>query len=102
MAEIEVKIKDKEVLQQINQKLEQAVRQACIMVQDDAKQACPVRTGRLQGSISHEVESSDSGVEGIVGTNVEYGPFVELRKPFLKPAGEKNRESILNLFKGLV
>lgn len=58
-----------------------------------AKAACPKKTGRLQGSITHQQESEN--VE-VVGTNVEYGPYVELgtskmkARPFLRPAAENH------------
>lgn len=56
-----------------------------------AKAACPVDTGRLRNSITHQQESEN--VE-VVGTNVSYGPYVELgtskmaAQPFLRPAAE--------------
>lgn len=101
---IEVKIKDKEVLAQIDSLLEQKLREACVLVMDDAKQNCPVDTGRLQGSITYAVE----GKEGAVGSNVEYAPYVEggtsrmAARHFLQNAGDSNRQKIINLFKGLV
>lgn len=61
-----------------------------------AKRLCPVDTGRLRNSITHQ--QFDENTE-IVGTNVSYAPFVELPhystsgnlipgKPFLRPAAE--------------
>ena len=41
-------------------KAEQLLKQACILVQDDAKRNCPVYTGRLQGSIQYEVKEDDA------------------------------------------
>lgn len=110
MAEItvEVNIKDKEVLDKIASLLEQKMKQACVLVQDDAKKSCPVDTGRLQGSITYSVSSGESGAEGVIGTNVEYGPYVEAgtiyqrAQPFLRPAGEKNRDAIVKMFQDLV
>lgn len=40
-----------------------------------AKDECPVDTGRLRNSISHEVQEDDV----YIGTNVEYAPYVEYR-----------------------
>lgn len=40
-----------------------------------AKKECPVDTGRLKGSITHQKQDKDTM---LVGTNVEYAPFVEL------------------------
>lgn len=53
-----------------------------------AKVYCPVDTGRLRNSISHSSDDS----RAVIGTNVEYAPYVELgtskRTPhaFLRPA----------------
>ena len=42
-----------------------------------AKAGCPVDTGRLRNSITH-VTDPDSG-KAYIGTNVEYGRYVEFR-----------------------
>lgn len=60
-----------------------------------AKAACPVDTGRLRNSITHQQESEN--VE-VIGTNVEYAPYVELgtrrmkAQPFLRPAAENHTD----------
>nr|DAK83484.1 MAG TPA: putative tail component [Caudoviricetes sp.] len=43
-----------------------------------AKAGCPVDTGRLRNSITH-VTDPDSG-KAYIGTNVEYGRYVEFRE----------------------
>ena len=110
--------------------LEQALEKACLLVENSAKQNCPVGDGQLRQSINHAVE----GTTGEVGTNVEYAPYVEIgtgiystegngrqtpwsyqdargewhttsgmaAQPFLKPALEENRGKILDCFKGLI
>lgn len=40
-----------------------------------AKKYCPVDTGRLRASITHQKQDEDTM---LVGTNVEYAPYVEL------------------------
>lgn len=40
-----------------------------------AKEDCPVDTGRLRNSISHDVNADEKEV--YIGTNVEYAPYVE-------------------------
>lgn len=58
-----------------------------------AKKQCPVDTGNLRNSITHA--QVDENTEAI-GTNVEYGPYVELgtykmaAQPFLRPAAEEH------------
>lgn len=57
-----------------------------------ASEACPVDTGRLRASISHDHDDNTM----MVGTNVEYAPYVELgtknagAQPFLRPAIENH------------
>ena len=58
-----------------------------------AKKLCPVDTGRLRNSITHA--RFDENTE-VIGTNVEYAPYVELGtykqapKPYLRPAAENH------------
>lgn len=105
--------------------LQQMLEKACLLVENDAKQKCPVDEGQLRQSITHEVDGKD----GYVGTNTTYAPYVEIGtgifsskgtgrqspwsfedakgnwhttvgqkpQPFLKPALEKNRSKIVKL-----
>lgn len=91
----------KEVEKQIFSGAEKAVLKGCFLIEGDAKQLCPVDTGRLRSSIS--VNWSGSGMEsgkvgspaktedgismpptevgkftGRVGSNVEYARRIEL------------------------
>lgn len=58
-----------------------------------AKKLCPVDTGRLRNSITHA--QFDENTE-VIGTNVEYAPYVELgthkqkAQPYLRPAAENH------------
>lgn len=67
-----------------------------------AKRMCPVDTGRLRNSITHQQYSDDTEV---VGTNVEYAPYVELGthkqkpQPFLRPAAEGHTAEYKNIIK---
>lgn len=63
--------------------LTQALNTACLLVENEAKQNCPVGTGELRNSISHEVE----GNEAVVGTNVFYAPYVEYGTGLFAAAG---------------
>ncbi len=56
-----------------DQQMEQALNKACILVENQAKENCPVDTGELRMSITHYVE----GDAGVVGTNKQYAPYVE-------------------------
>jgi HK97 gp10 family phage protein len=63
-----------------------------IQVEATAKRLCPVDTGRLRSSITHELGVDSRGLVGTVGTNVTYAPYVEFgtsrmrAQPFLRPA----------------
>ena len=46
------------------------------------------RTGRLRNSITHKTEDESHGVDIIVGTNVEYAPYVELGTGLLAEKGD--------------
>lgn len=65
-----------------------------------AKKLCPVDTGNLRNSITHQQMSANTEM---IGSNVEYAPYVELGhhttsgtyvagKPFLRPAAEDHGE----------
>lgn len=104
--------------------LEDALNESCLLVENTAKENCPVDSGQLRNSIASNV----SGETGEVGTNVEYAPYVEYGtgvfnpgrltpwsyqdasgewhtttgqkpQPFLVPALDSNRDEILNIFK---
>ena len=65
-----------------------------------AKQLCPVDTGRLRNSITHQ--QIDAKTE-VIGTNVKYAPFVELgtkrqkAQPYLRPAAENHAAEYTNI-----
>ncbi len=78
------------------------LKKATLMVERDAKEFCLVDTSTLKRSITHEFPDEHTA---IVGSNVEYAPFVELGtskwagKPFLRPALAKNMKAIKKLLK---
>lgn len=49
---------------------------ACLIVERQAKQDCPVDQGFLRASITHEVELSTRELVGRIGSNLEYAPYV--------------------------
>lgn len=93
------------LIKEVGLKCFQNMEKACLLVEGDAKRICPVDTGRARASITHEVEKSGNEVRGIVGSNVEYFIFFEYgtskmsAKPTLRPALEKNKGKIKQLFK---
>ena len=70
-----------------------------------AKRLCPVDTGNLRNSITHQQVNDHTE---IIGTNVAYAPPVELghhspsgslvaARPFLRPAAENHGEEYKNI-----
>lgn len=77
---------------------------AVLLVEREAKRLCPVVTGRLRGSITHEILEMLKEIGGRVGTNVEYGVYVEYgtskmdAQPYLRTALENKRTEIKAIF----
>ena len=73
-----------------------ALEQVGLAAEGHAKAKCPVDTGRLRNSITHVVDPDGHGVS--IGTNVEYGRYVELGtsradpQPFLNPAATEHTD----------
>ena len=59
------------------EKMGQAVRKACALVERSAKKKAPKDTGALRRSIESQVRVSGNSIDGIVFTNLEYAPYVE-------------------------
>lgn len=65
-----------------------------------------IRTGRLRGSISTFPDNPTDFV--VVGTNVQYGSYVELgtskQRPrsFLRSAALESKQAVLNIFKNII
>lgn len=64
----------------------QSIVRSLLRIERAAKRRCPVDTGRLRASITNRLGRDTEGLYGDVGTNVDYAPHVEVRKPFLRPA----------------
>ena len=77
-----------EALAELASKKRVALEEIGLLAERYAKTACPVDTGRLRNSITHEADEESVSI----GTNVEYGKYVELGSsrrrphPYLKPA----------------
>ena len=85
-----------------------AMRDATLLVQRDAKINAPVDTGRLRASITPEVRPFGDTIQGVVGSNVEYAPYQELGTKhmegrfYLRRALEQNAERIYRLLNSTV
>lgn len=88
--------------------LEKAVLKGALKVEGSAKRRCPVDTGYLRASISHQLLQNGKEPVALVGTNVEYAPYIEhgtskqSPQPYLRPAFEENIAEIQNEIKGAV
>lgn len=84
-----------------------ALEEIGLVAEGYAKRLCPVDTGRLRNSITHSIDTSS--MHAIIGTNVEYGPYVELgtsrRKAanggrgFLAPAASDHSKTYRDIIK---
>ncbi|MFT8316654.1 MAG: HK97 gp10 family phage protein [Sporolactobacillus sp.] len=82
------------MLKEMADKRKNAVEEACILVEADAKLLCPVKTGNLKRSLTHAVQHSAKQTEGSVGTNVVYAYYAERYVPYLEPAVDQNKAVI--------
>lgn len=70
MASYEIHDHTDEVRQAITDALERGLEAVGITAEAYAKLKCPVDTGRLRNSITHDVRANEKAV--YIGTNVEY------------------------------
>ena len=57
--------------------IENAVEKGAMIISNEAKARCPVDTGALRGSIHTDVAWESNTCVGIIGTNLEYAPYIE-------------------------
>lgn len=97
-------------LKQMQKQLFDTMESSMLMVEADGKLLCPVgvypkssgRTGgTLRRSITHEVTQANDKTTGVVGSNVEYAPYVDYKKHFLEQSIDKNKSAIDEKFKSL-
>lgn len=62
--------------EQMPQRMAECVQNACLAIESEAKHRCPADTGELRASITNQIETDGDKVSGVVGTNVEYAPYV--------------------------
>lgn len=101
---VEVRADNREAIANaIDRALVAALEEIGLAAEGYAKRACPVDTGRLRNSITHIVD--EGGKCAVIGTNVEYAPYVELGtrhqkpQPYLKPAAEDHESTYRSIFR---
>lgn len=62
-----------------------ALEKIGLVAEKYAKRLCPVDTGNLRNSITHQVDEAETAV--YIGTNLEYAPYVELGTGIYYPGG---------------
>lgn len=99
-------LKINSAIDEVNNKIIEAVGKAGFLIEADAKKFAPVQTGNLRASLHTDVVPEEKAA--YVGTAVEYAPYVEQgtskmsAQPFLQPAAELNKQKILDMFEGLI
>lgn len=95
-----------EIMRRLREAQNRALEATGIFVLGETINRCPVRTGRLRDSYVYKVNENENQV--IVGTNVEYGPYVEFgtsrmeAQPHLRPAVTQNLDRIQNLIRDIM
>lgn len=88
----------------IDKALMRGLEKVGLVAEGYAKRLCPVDTGRLRNSITHQINDSEKSV--YIGTNVEYAPHVELgtykasAHPFLAPAAQDHAAEYRAIIEG--
>ena len=100
---LEIKSHKKEIQDAFDNQIEKALTMIGLVAERYAVEACPVRTGNLREKITNFPQPSENAV--IVGTNVEYAPYVELGtsrqtpQPFLRPAASDHADEYRDILK---
>lgn len=70
-----------------------AIDRGCQVIENKAKELCPVDDGILRASITHKVQESSVGtITGTVGTGVEYAPYVHQGTGLFAVDGDGRKE----------
>lgn len=83
---------------------EDTVKTSVMKIEADARENCPVDTGRLRDSINSRIEQQGDDITGIVSTDVEYAGYVEYgtskmsAQPYMTPAFNDNKDDIGEYF----
>ncbi len=85
MADIEITDNSKEIIGKIEAAIQRALKRIGMSAEGFAKKLCPVDTGGLRNSIGHKVHDNDV----YIGTNKEYGAYVELGTGKYYPGGRQ-------------
>lgn len=82
-----------------------AVEEVDKLVYDTPESPNYIRTGDLRKSIDHRTESEGSEKYAVIGSDMEYAPYVELgtkhmkKRPFIRYAIEKHKDEYADVLK---
>lgn len=85
--------------------LRNATEQCGLICEGYAKKECPVDTGYLRNSITHETSVDGTAYAAVIGTNTEYAKHVEMgtskqrAQPYLKPAAADHAGKYAAIFR---
>jgi len=82
-----IKSHRKEVDEKVDDAIARMLTEWGIVAQGFATAQCPYDTGRLRASITYEINEEEK--ETVIGTNVEYAPYVEINDKMKHPRGGK-------------
>ena len=85
-----------QIAEALSKAMASALEEVGLLAERYAKKECPVDTGRLRNSITHTLDIRGASGDVYIGTNVEYGKWVEngtsrqKPHPYLKPAATQH------------
>lgn len=82
---VDIHDNSKEILAALQEAAERALEKCGLVAEGYAKRLVPVDTGNLRNSITHEVDPEEPAA--YIGTNSEYGAYVELGTGKYYPGG---------------
>ena len=103
---INISIKDgaAKKLDRISSDFGDAMEKAAKLVENSAKDACPVDTGALQSSINVSLTENGAKISADkdYAAYVEFGTVKSAAQPFLVPALLNNTDAIISIIKNVV
>ena len=70
----------------------ECMSKACAAVEAEAKARCPVDSGELRRSITFDVKQDSDETKGIVGTTIDYAPYVHEGTGLYAKAGNGRKD----------
>ena len=79
------------ISKEMPEKIAEGLEKAGLVVERQAKVLCPVDDGQLRQSITHVVDMENKEV--VIGTNVEYAPYVEVGTGIFSSQGNGRQDA---------